>query len=295
MLLDELGAGTDPVEGSALARAIMGDLLARRSLTMVATHYAELKTYAQITPGVQNASVEFDVETLSPTYRLTIGLPGQSNALAIAERLGLPGDLITRARGLLSPAHLQAERLLGEIQKDHQAAAADRQAAAAARADADRRQTELADRLRGIEDERHELMLQARADAEAEVEQTRQRLRRLMLKAETGADRAKRRRRPGRAARHGPGHAAPAAGGAPRAGCRRAGPGGAAGRRAAGVGAQPVAGRRAALAARRAGRGRGAGGQLQDAPGGRRPGGPRRSTGGLPRARPGAITARRSR
>jgi DNA mismatch repair protein MutS2 len=189
VLLDELGAGTDPVEGAALARAILGDLLARRSLTMVATHYAELKTYAQITEGVQNASVEFNVETLSPTYHLTVGLPGQSNALAIAERLGLPAELIARARSLLSPAHLQAERLLGEIQKDHQAAAADRQAASAARDLAEREQRELADRLRDIDEERRQVLAQARADAEAEIESLRKRLRQLLLEASATSQR----------------------------------------------------------------------------------------------------------
>jgi DNA mismatch repair protein MutS2 len=184
VLLDELGAGTDPVEGAALARSILGDLLAKRSLTLVATHYAELKTYAQITADVQNASVEFNVETLSPTYRLTIGLPGQSNALAIAERLGLPADIIVRARSLLSPAHLQAERLLGEIQKDHQDSIADRAAAVQARAEADKMQRELADRLRGIEEERHQTVAQARWKAEAEVEEVRQRLRQVLLRSD---------------------------------------------------------------------------------------------------------------
>jgi DNA mismatch repair protein MutS2 len=184
VLLDELGAGTDPVEGAALARSILGDLLAKRSLTLVATHYAELKTYAQITADVQNASVEFNVETLSPTYRLTIGLPGQSNALAIAERLGLPADIIVRARSLLSPAHLQAERLLGEIQKDHQDSIADRAATAQAREEAEKMQRELADRLRGIEEERHQAVAQARWNAEAEVEEVRQRLRQVLLRSD---------------------------------------------------------------------------------------------------------------
>jgi DNA mismatch repair protein MutS2 len=184
VLLDELGAGTDPVEGAALARAVLGDLLARRSVTMVATHYAELKTYAQLTVGVQNASVEFNVETLSPTYRLSIGLPGQSNALAIAERLGLGADLIARARGLLSPAHVQAERLLGEIQRDRQAIGAERQAASEAREAADGQQRELADRLAGLDEERRQALAEARWEAEAEVEAVRQRLRGLMLRAE---------------------------------------------------------------------------------------------------------------
>ena len=96
MLLDELGAGTDPQEGAALARAILAHLLERRIPTLVATHYPELKAFAHATPGVVNASVEFDLKTLRPTYHLTIGLPGRSNALAIAERLGLSKEIVNR-------------------------------------------------------------------------------------------------------------------------------------------------------------------------------------------------------
>lgn len=184
VLLDELGAGTDPVEGSALARALLDSLLNKGCLTMVATHYAELKAYAQVTPGVRNASVEFDIETLSPTYRLSIGLPGQSNALIIAERLGLPGEIIARARSFLSPAYLQAEQLLAEIQKDREKAAADRQAAEAARAQAEAWQQQLAERLRNIEEERNRILTEARWEAEVELETFRRRLRRLLQQIE---------------------------------------------------------------------------------------------------------------
>jgi len=109
VLLDELGAGTDPEEGSALARAILATLVEMRVTTLVATHYAELKAFAHNTPGVRNASVEFDLASLRPTYHLSIGLPGRSNALAIADRLGLPRQVIERAREMVDPQALRAE------------------------------------------------------------------------------------------------------------------------------------------------------------------------------------------
>ena len=115
VLLDELGAGTDPQEGAALAMAILKDLLESRITSMVATHYPELKTFAHNTPAVVNASLEFNLQTLRPTYHLTLGLPGRSNALAIAERLGLPMKIIEAARSTIHPDELRAEDLLDEI------------------------------------------------------------------------------------------------------------------------------------------------------------------------------------
>ncbi len=106
VILDELGAGTDPQEGAALARAILSHLIERGITTFVATHYPELKTFAHSTDGVVNASLEFDVQTLRPTYHLTIGLPGRSNALAIAQRLGLDPQLVAAARSEINPDDL---------------------------------------------------------------------------------------------------------------------------------------------------------------------------------------------
>ena len=117
MLLDELGAGTDPAEGSALARAILNTLRERHVTTMVTTHHPELKVYSVETPGVRNASVEFDLNTLAPTYRLIIGLPGRSNALAIAQRLGLNHDIIEDARSMVATEELVADDLLDEIHR----------------------------------------------------------------------------------------------------------------------------------------------------------------------------------
>ena len=135
VLLDELGAGTDPTEGAALAVAIVDRLLARGAVLIATTHHSELKLYAHRTAGVANASVEFDLESLSPTYRLTIGLPGQSNALAIAENLGMPREVIESARRGLSSEDRELESMLGELRG--QLAKAEERASQAA-ADAER-------------------------------------------------------------------------------------------------------------------------------------------------------------
>src|SRR5207248_11225633 len=119
--LDELGAGTDPTEGSALARAILSYLLERDVRVIATTHYSELKAFAYNEPGVENASVEFDVETLSPTYHLSIGLPGRSNALAIARRLGLDEEITQRAASFLTGEEQHVETMLAEIQSERKA------------------------------------------------------------------------------------------------------------------------------------------------------------------------------
>ena len=186
VLLDELGAGTDPQEGSALARAVMTHLLDRSITSMIATHYPELKAYAHMTEGVLNASVEFNLKTLKPTYHLTIGLPGRSNALAIAERLGLPLSIIETARKEINPTDLRAEDLLDEIHHQRDLARKAREEAEAARRDAESIRNELAQRLDKIEDERLDVMEETRQEAEAELEDLREEmenLRRQLVKA----------------------------------------------------------------------------------------------------------------
>ncbi len=189
VLLDELGAGTDPVEGSALALAILQHLLGKRIMTMVATHYTELKTWAYTTPMVQNASVDFDVETLSPTYRLSIGLPGRSNALAIAARLGLKPQIIETAREMISPSQVQVETLLSEIQRERIETEQARVKMDAEVQEAARLRQEMAAQRRAIDDERRRILAEARSEAEAELQNVRTQLRRLMAEAESARTR----------------------------------------------------------------------------------------------------------
>lgn len=177
VILDELGAGTDPQEGAALARSLLTHLLERGITTLVTTHHPELKAYAHATPGVANASVEFDLETLRPTYHLTVGLPGRSNALAIAQRLGMPGEIISSARSELSPTDLRAEDLLDEIHRQRDLSRKARIAAEAARVQSENLKSELAERLENIEDERRKLLETARIEAESEVDDLREQIR----------------------------------------------------------------------------------------------------------------------
>ncbi|MBI5715116.1 MAG: Smr/MutS family protein [Chloroflexi bacterium] len=187
VLLDELGAGTDPTEGSALARAILSYLLDVGATTVGTTHYPELKVYAHTTPGVVNASVEFDLETLAPTYHLTIGLPGRSNAFAIATRLGLDETIIKDAQSLMPVSDLEAEKLLDEIHRQHDLAHKERALAEAVRADALALEAGLTRKLDAINDERLKILEAARAEAQKEIEEIREEAREMRRKLQAAS------------------------------------------------------------------------------------------------------------
>jgi DNA mismatch repair protein MutS2 len=185
VILDELGAGTDPIEGSALARSILFHLLEGQVTTFVATHYSELKAFAHTTPGVANASMEFDVATLSPTFRLLMGLPGASNAFTIAQRLGLSVDIINRARGLVGEDAQQIEAMLAEIKAQTEAARHVRRQAETEREEAEKQTQHLQRRLAEIDMERRDILNAAREDARREIKAAREEIRALKEQAET--------------------------------------------------------------------------------------------------------------
>src|SRR5713101_6955867 len=176
VLLDELGAGTDPSEGSALARAILTYLLERHVTTVATTHYSELKAFAHEQPGVVNASVEFDIETLSPTYRLSIGLPGRSNALAIANRLGLDERIIERAREFLGSAGVRMENLLEGLQTERKAVEDERFHLSMERAEAEYQRKQLEQDRYKVEEQRAQVLNEARAQAQHELEEVQRAL-----------------------------------------------------------------------------------------------------------------------
>jgi len=187
VLLDELGAGTDPVEGSALARAILDHLRHRKITSLVATHYSELKSYAHITPGVENASVEFDLETLVPTYVMSIGLPGRSNALAIATRLGLDEGVVREARRLISREDLEVERYLDDIRRAREEALVAAEEARAAREEAKGKERKLAEELKALEGSCREVINEARKQARRELREVREEIRHLVAEVKRKA------------------------------------------------------------------------------------------------------------
>jgi len=179
VLLDELGAGTDPTEGAALAKSLLAHLLRSEVRCIATTHYGELKEFAYSHEGVENASVEFDLETLRPTYRLLIGIPGSSNAFTIAGRLGLPAEIIEAARGMMGTEQATLTDVIQRLTADQRATEADSRRAA--------------DAAREIETLRERLdreMRQLRADRQDTLERARREAAEILQRARREADRA---------------------------------------------------------------------------------------------------------
>lgn len=165
VLLDELGAGTDPTEGAALAIAVLEELKNRGAATIATTHYNELKKYAISSEGVENGSMEFNVDTLSPTYRLITGIPGKSNAFEISRKLGLEEKIIKRASGLLEKGDIEFESVIKTIERERKQAMLDRQEAAKLALEAKKRDEESKKEQEAFREKEEEIIRKAKEEA----------------------------------------------------------------------------------------------------------------------------------
>lgn len=173
VLFDELGGGTDPVEGSALAIAILNTLHNNGIRCMATTHYSELKTFAMTTSGIENASCEFDVDTLSPTYKLLIGIPGKSNAFAIARKLGLSDTVIQNAEAQIDKDALDMESILADLEKSKRTIEREQEEIAANKAEIQKLKDRLASKNEHIEQRKQDILRNAREEARQILEETK--------------------------------------------------------------------------------------------------------------------------
>ncbi len=191
ILFDELGAGTDPSEGSALAMAILGELTERKALTVATTHINELKLFAQVQEKMQNAAMEFDPDTLTPTYRLLQGVPGQSNAFYIASQLGLPGDVLEKAKTFVHRSHDQVESVIASLVEDQQRFHRDSRQAEIERSRAELLMEELEKEQELLKARREDILTEAREEARDMVKKAKTKTDQIVkelraLKSETG-------------------------------------------------------------------------------------------------------------
>ena len=201
VLFDELGAGTDPTEGAALAIAILNHLHGRGIRTMATTHYSELKIYALSTPGVENACCEFDLETLRPTYHLLIGIPGKSNAFAIAGKLGLPDYIIEEARTHLTEQDESFEDLLTDLETSKRTIQKEQEEIAAYRRELERLKAETKEKQEKLEAQRERILREANekahsilADAKETADETMRNFRKFGKESISAAEMEKERR-----------------------------------------------------------------------------------------------------
>ena len=173
ILFDELGAGTDPVEGAALAAAVIESARGLGALVAATTHYAELKVYAMTTPGVENASCEFNVDTLAPTYRLVLGIPGKSNAFAISRRLGLPEYIIDKAAARLDAENVRFEDVLTKLDQQRQEMERERDAARRLKLEMEQSAAKAREYRQKLEEERAKVVEKAQAEARSIIDEAR--------------------------------------------------------------------------------------------------------------------------
>jgi DNA mismatch repair protein MutS2 len=182
--LDELGAGTDPTEGSSLAMAILEKLHLNNAKVIATTHYGQLKSYAYNTPGVQNASVEFDINTLKPTYRLIMGMPGKSNAFEISLRLGLSEEIIERAKKFIDTNELKADELIKKLEENQLESEKEKNAAIISRKESENIRNELYQKNIDLNNKKNEIISNAAKEAREIIKKAQEESKRILQKLE---------------------------------------------------------------------------------------------------------------